>query len=174
MNGLDIPVSKLYPPVQFPVGRGTPMISPLIKWDYGDEYFVMKFADQRSRKSGERKVKVALSSKDYKYIAGHTIDGRVLFPATGYLCLAWETLAIIKGFTNLDISVEFEDVKFLRATAVPTEKEIELTVTVQSGTGRFEVIFRICHINDFLIISLLLSDIRRFNSGCNRLYSASR
>jgi fatty acid synthase len=139
MNGLDIPVARLYPEVEFPVSRGTPMISPLIKWDHSDEYFVMKFADQKSRRSGERKVAISLSAQDVKYIAGHSIDGRVLYPATGYLCLAWDTVAMMRGLMLFDIAVEFEDVKFLRATPVPADKEIELTVMVQAGTGRFEV-----------------------------------
>lgn len=46
------------------------MISPLIKWDHSENYFVMKF---ELDKSGERKV--ALSLEENAYIAGHVIDG---------------------------------------------------------------------------------------------------
>lgn len=65
----------MYPPVEFPVSKGTPMISPLIKWDHNEDYFVTKFENQRSNKSGERRVITNLSEVDFEYIEGHTIDG---------------------------------------------------------------------------------------------------
>lgn len=36
-------VAKLYPDIEFPVSRGTPMISPLVKWDHSDDWNVPKF-----------------------------------------------------------------------------------------------------------------------------------
>ena len=65
--------------------------------------------------------------------------GRCLFPATGYLFLAWETIAITNGLFYFDISVEFEDIKFLRATTITKDSLIEFTIVVQPGTGRFEI-----------------------------------
>lgn len=142
VNGLDIPVSRLYPQVEYPVSRGTPLISHLVRWDHSEDWFVTKFEMQKSSKSGERRVKIKLSDQDFSYIAGHVIDGRVLFPATAYLHLAWETLAMVKGPMYFDLEVEFEDVKFLRATSIAKDQEIEFTVMLQPGTGRFEVRMR--------------------------------
>ncbi|XP_053693616.1 fatty acid synthase [Sabethes cyaneus] len=139
VNGLDIPVSRLYPAVQFPVSRGTPMLSHLVRWDHNEDWFVTKFEMQKSSKSGERRVKIKLSDQDYSYIAGHVIDGRVLFPATAYLHLAWETLAMVKGPMYFDLEVEYEDVKFLRATSIAKDQEIEFHIMLQPGTGRFEI-----------------------------------
>lgn len=138
LNGVDIPIDRLYPKISFPVSRGTSMISPLIKWDHSEDWFVTKFEMQRV-KSGERKVKFALSDQDYKYISGHMIDGRVLVPATAYLHLVWETLGVMKGPQFFDLLVEFEDVKFLRATNIAKDVEIEFTIMIQPGTGRFEI-----------------------------------
>jgi fatty acid synthase, animal type len=75
MNGLELPVNNLYPPVEFPVSRGTPMISPLMGWDHAEDWFVTKFESQRAKKSGERKVVVTLSEQDYEFMGGHLIDG---------------------------------------------------------------------------------------------------
>lgn len=36
--GLQPQISKLFPEVEYPVSRGTPMISPLIKWEHGDDW----------------------------------------------------------------------------------------------------------------------------------------
>ena len=32
------------------------------------------------------------STSNERYLVDHKIDGRVLYPATGYLCLVWRTL----------------------------------------------------------------------------------
>jgi fatty acid synthase len=35
--------------------------------------------------SGECVIDVDLTKEQYEFLAGHAIDGRVLFPATGYM-----------------------------------------------------------------------------------------
>lgn len=71
-NGLDLDISKLYPPVQFPVSRGTPMIAPLIKWDHKQDYFVYKFDE---RIASEKTFTVNLQDQEFEFISGHEIDG---------------------------------------------------------------------------------------------------
>jgi hypothetical protein len=41
--GLQPQLANLYPPVQYPVSRGTPMISPLVRWDHSEDRYVMKY-----------------------------------------------------------------------------------------------------------------------------------
>lgn len=60
-------------------------------------------------------------------------------PATGYLCLVWETFSMIMGLLMSDTQVIFENVKFHRATNIPKSGPVELIVMVQKGTGKFEV-----------------------------------
>lgn len=71
-------LEKLYPPIQYPVSRGTPMIAPLVEWDHSEDWFVTKFDMFKKNMSGERKVTVTLSDQDYEFIVGHTIDGKNL------------------------------------------------------------------------------------------------
>lgn len=139
MNGVDIPIEKMYPPVQFPVTAGTPFISPLIKWDHNEDWFTAKFDTMKDGRSGERTCKIALTDHDYEYVTGHVIDGRVLFPATGYLYLVWETLGMMRGTFYVDMELEFQDVQFLRATAMQKDTEVTFIIMVHRGTGRFEV-----------------------------------
>lgn len=60
----------------------------------------------------------SLESAD-SYLTGHCIDGRVLYPATGYLVLAWRTLARSLGVVMETTPVTFEDVTIHRATILP-------------------------------------------------------
>ena len=89
-------VSKLYPPVNYPVGRGTPMINSLVKWDHSTEW---NFADFTGTNAsfGENIVEVNLSKETDAYLVGHCIDERILFPATGYLVIVWKTYAKMRG-----------------------------------------------------------------------------
>ena len=57
------------------------------------------------------------------YVLGHCIDGRVLYPATGYLCLAWRALARLHNTSQDQLPVEFKDVTIHQATIMPKEGE---------------------------------------------------
>jgi fatty acid synthase len=65
----------VYPKVEFPVSRGTPMISSLIKWDHADDWFVTNFASHMVEKSAERKVRISFNDAEFEFMSGHCIDG---------------------------------------------------------------------------------------------------
>jgi hypothetical protein len=64
---------------------------------------------QGKSKSGERSVVVSLKDEERKYLSGHVIDGRNLFPAMGYLvssrmqCLT----DVVMGFPFVGVTVCF-------------------------------------------------------------------
>ncbi|EFN74070.1 Fatty acid synthase [Camponotus floridanus] len=132
-NGLQPQLANLYPTVHFPVSRGTPMISPLIKWNHSEDWYVMCFKTNKKITSGERIVNVTLKDETFEYISGHVIDGRNLFPATGYLALVWDTISMLRGQWLKEISIVFENVKFIRATHIPKQGDLDLIIMIQKG-----------------------------------------
>ncbi|XP_076656220.1 fatty acid synthase-like [Halictus rubicundus] len=138
MAGAQVKISKLYPPISYPVGRGTPMISSMVKWDHSTEWAVADFC-KSDNLSGESVIEFDLSKESDAYIAGHTIDGRILFPATGYLVLVWRTYAKLRNVDFEKLPVVFEHVKFLRATIMPKEGPIKFFVNIFMGTNEFEI-----------------------------------
>lgn len=79
------------------------------------------------------------------YLTGHQIDGRVLYPTTGYLYLVWKSLAKLNGYTSVEqMPITFENVEIHRATILalkqqmPT-KQIEFCVRIVPKTGVFEL-----------------------------------
>ncbi|CAH1987550.1 unnamed protein product [Acanthoscelides obtectus] len=142
VHGHQPQVQHLYPSVQFPVSRGTRMISPYVRWNHKREWFVPEYnlEAQTQAQDGQRSVMIQLSDQQWSFIDGHVIDGRNLFPATGYLFLAWETLSIIKELPMSVMTVVFEDCRFHRATSMPPKGHVVMYVTVQTGTGEFEVV----------------------------------
>lgn len=130
-------VSKLYRPISFPVGRGTPMLNSKIGWDHSQKWVIFNFLDDST--SGETVVDVNLSKEEDAYLSGHTIDGRVLFPATGYITLAWKTFAKMRGSTYDRMPVVMENIVFHRATILPKDGVVKFGLNFFDGTGKFEI-----------------------------------
>ncbi|EDW37967.1 GL12292 [Drosophila persimilis] len=138
-NGLMVPVSNLYGKIDFPVSRATPSISSLIRWDHSEDWFVTKYENMKTKSSGERIFPVNLASDNEEFMSGHVIDGKILVPATSYLQYVWETFSLMyHGPSYMDVPVEFEDVRFLRATNMSVNGDVELNVMIHYGTGHFE------------------------------------
>ncbi|XP_076458650.1 fatty acid synthase-like isoform X1 [Babylonia areolata] len=143
VNGVCLNPMKLLSPVSFPVPRGTPMISPLLGWDHANSWAVPKADDFRragshSLNDAKFEISIAPDSED-NYMEGHKIDGRVLFPAAGYLVLAWKTLARQKGTVYRQLPVVFHNVCIHRATIMPHAGSVTFHCSVMDVTGDFEI-----------------------------------
>ncbi|XP_066991506.2 fatty acid synthase [Anabrus simplex] len=137
--GLQPKVARLHPSVSYPVARGTPMIAPLVQWDHSTEWSVATFGGKGGARSGESIIEIDLGKEQDSFLAGHAIDGRVLFPATGYLTLVWKTFAKLQGQSFDDLPVVLENVQFHRATIMPKEGSVRFLINIFDGTGNFEL-----------------------------------
>ncbi|XP_046963777.1 fatty acid synthase-like [Vanessa cardui] len=138
--GLNLHLANVYPTINFPVSQGTPMLSHLVEWEHIEDWYVTSYGTQTKMNSGERTVKMSLNDENYDYMVGHVIDGRNLYPATGYLLMVWENLAMMMGELFTEVSVVFENVRFQRATNIPKNGKLEFIVMIQRGSGQFEVV----------------------------------
>ncbi|XP_068119118.1 fatty acid synthase [Hyperolius riggenbachi] len=143
LNGINVQCDNIYPPVEFPVPAGTPLISPLVQWDHSQTWDVPKTEDFPAGSGGSTSATVynidmSPESPDI-FMNGHCIDGRVLYPATGYLVLAWRTLARSLGVVMEQTPVLFEDVTIHRATILPKTGTVQLEVRLMPASKRFEV-----------------------------------
>ncbi|KAF1419112.1 Fatty acid synthase, partial [Spheniscus mendiculus] len=135
--------NNLFPLVEYPVPVGTPLISPYIKWDHSQEWDVPKAEDFPSGSEGSASasvynIDVSPDSPDH-YLVDHCIDGRVLYPATGYLVLAWRTLARSLGMAMEQMAVMFEEVTIHQATILPKKGSVQLEVRLMPASHSFEV-----------------------------------
>ncbi|XP_044732180.1 fatty acid synthase-like [Chrysoperla carnea] len=139
-KGFNPQLATLYPEVQFPVSCGTPMIGHTVKWEHSRKWPVPKEGFSWVDTSLEKTILIDVTKPTYEYLTGHVVDGRNLFPATGYLVLMWNALSEIEGELLENIAVEFEDVKFLRATNIPKKNTLTFGMMIQKGTGNFEIL----------------------------------
>ncbi|XP_066093790.1 fatty acid synthase [Saccopteryx bilineata] len=142
LTGIDINPNGLFPSVEFPAPRGTPLISPHIKWDHSQTWDVPAAEDFPSGSSSSSatiyNIDTSPESPNH-YLMDHCIDGRILFPATGYLFLVWRTLARTLDQDMEQMPVAFEDVTLHQATILPKTGTIPLEVQLLEASHTFEV-----------------------------------
>uniref|UniRef100_A0A915D6Q3 Fatty acid synthase n=1 Tax=Ditylenchus dipsaci TaxID=166011 RepID=A0A915D6Q3_9BILA len=142
--GATIHIEKLYPQASFPVPTGTPMIGPLWKWDHQQDWPVVDGSKVGMGGSGSVPASAsytidpfAADSKE-AYLLDHCIDGRVLYPFTGHMVLAWKTLCKLKGVDFQKTPVILENINVFNATILT--KPIRLDVVITPGHGDFEIL----------------------------------
>ncbi|CAF1431883.1 unnamed protein product, partial [Rotaria sordida] len=135
-----------YSPVQYPVPVNVPFISPLIaaQWDHSQQWKIPTFEmfTQSLGSTQQTKHEIDLNDgSEYSFIIGHQIDGRCLFPATGYLILVWKTFAKLYNYEDYhQMSVLFEQIRIHRATICSLTNQIIFYVNILPINGTFEII----------------------------------
>ncbi|KAK8766016.1 hypothetical protein V5799_007197, partial [Amblyomma americanum] len=133
--GVQLELTALFPPVPFPVPRGTPSIGHLVSWDHSQRWTVPKWNEfGSSGQWAEDVVTVDLEDNEGDiYLAGHFVGGRTLFPVAGYMVMAWKNLAKRYGKPFHQLPVIFEDVRIHRATILPKKASGEFEIC-EAGT----------------------------------------
>ncbi len=137
-------IEKLYPGIEFPVSRGTPSISPLIKWDHSEDHYLTRYGVDRSNKAEMNRVFIDISlstyeKSTYEYLKGHQIEGRTILPAMGYVLLVWDTFAKMHYKQYSEFPVVFENVEFFHATLLEENSSTELNILINPKNGQFQV-----------------------------------
>nr|CAD7400938.1 unnamed protein product [Timema cristinae] len=92
--GLLPKVSNLYPPVQYPVSRGTASLSSLVTWDHHDNWKTALDVD--TRKLGklssivDQHTTISLNQEQFRMLEEHKIAGKVILPLS--FILNWARL----------------------------------------------------------------------------------
>ncbi|KAK5638956.1 hypothetical protein RI129_013251 [Pyrocoelia pectoralis] len=77
MMGYTMSTEMLYPQIKWPVSKGTPMISPLISWNYDNNWFTI-LEIEKERRSKVSLVTLKNKEIDWSFLPGHIIDGKLL------------------------------------------------------------------------------------------------
>ena len=143
---MNVNIMANYESVAYPVPVNVPFISSLIasQWDHSQQWKIPTY-EMFSQSSGVgQQVKHEIDLNDdseYAFIRGHQIDGRCLFPATGYLTLVWKTFAKLHHYEDYrDMSVLFEQIQIHRATICSLSNKITFYVNILPNNGLFEII----------------------------------
>ena len=80
-----------------------------------------------------------LSSATHGSIEGHRVQDSVVFPATGYICLAWSHFADALGMNMHSAPVVIHNVTLQNVMFLSKDVPTKLFYTFLAGSGRFEI-----------------------------------
>ncbi|CAG2118326.1 unnamed protein product, partial [Medioppia subpectinata] len=139
--GLNPLIENLYPRVEWPVARSTQSISSLLKWDHDFNNNVRKYPDYHFRSYASDMNEVYNPSQSIKaFLPEHCIDGNVLYPATGYLMLAWRRMSCQYGKLWNQLPAIFEDVQFRRPIFLSDTDMTRIKVRYHETSGEFTIL----------------------------------
>ncbi|OAF68425.1 hypothetical protein A3Q56_03845 [Intoshia linei] len=142
LAGLQFNPSLLFSDsIEYPMTDNIDIMSPLIKWDHSTKWVVASSleVDYLNGKS-RNKIEISYNVSDGEcdaYIKNHIIDGRSLFPATGYVYTVWKAFAQDKGKSIEDLSVEIFNVNIKRAVILPDNGLVTFEITFLPDSNKF-------------------------------------
>ncbi|EDW29179.1 GL18552 [Drosophila persimilis] len=138
LRSLGPQIGYISPEISYPVSRGTPMLGSLVRLGPHPE---VELPEVQGRPAVGTAVRGnwTCPRRRTPFLVGHTIDGRILFPATGYMTLAWMMLAQQQRLDYLRTSVLFEDIIFHRATILNAGTTVKLALNYFPGSSSFEI-----------------------------------
>ncbi|KAL4721437.1 hypothetical protein ACJJTC_012512, partial [Scirpophaga incertulas] len=139
VEGYDSDISALYPKIEFPVSTETRPLSHLVEWEHNEKWKVLAAPKQTLKHCPELHLLVTVEDDEYKYLHGHYIEGVRVFPFAAMLAAVWDVVAMTAGHKKKKVSVKFSDVKLYSQPSLEDGTLLSLTVSVQRGSGRFEV-----------------------------------
>ena len=104
------------------------MIAPVLKWNHEADHFVPYF--DPTFQFSRRNMTINLNDKNFEFMKGHMIGGRVLFPAAGWIFYVWETFAMMLGKSFEKLKVVIHDIKFLQTTVLSKNNDINITISI--------------------------------------------
>ncbi|CAH1402776.1 unnamed protein product [Nezara viridula] len=131
LEGVVLEIDKLYPPVEFPVSRGTASFEPFIFWNYGlavSNTLAPSIAYSKN-------INIEFTSEKYSYLKECTVNGQPYIPPSIYLDL------VIDHYKSLNETKEpivIEDFKVLCNPNV-TDGVCQLYLCLQNGCGDWEL-----------------------------------
>jgi fatty acid synthase, animal type len=131
-SGVDIDWNTLFP-MHYPL-KSNIRIPGLVSWDHSSRWEV----PSAPRKIENRFI-IDLSSDEHSYLQDHKLNAQTLYPATAYVYLAWQTIARYHQRPVSKCPIQFENIKFHRATFLDEQSSVELVVRYLPSSTSFEI-----------------------------------
>ncbi|XP_047538457.1 fatty acid synthase-like isoform X1 [Vanessa atalanta] len=140
MEGYNPKVETLYPKIEYPVSTGTPMLSHLVEWAHTERWNLALYMAAHRKTAAACKNVISTHDDNNKYLKGHVIQDKNMYPFAAVLVAVWDTLAMVSGVERKQLSVEFREVQQHSQMPLHNQRQLRINVALHRGTGRFEVL----------------------------------
>lgn len=84
LAGLDLNLPAIFPPIEYPVSRGTPTLADLVHWEHSESWRT-GLEDKMNYLVSVKDIQVTLNSEEFRDCVGHQLDDRIVLPVSSYL-----------------------------------------------------------------------------------------
>ncbi|KAF6203220.1 hypothetical protein GE061_003638 [Apolygus lucorum] len=156
IQGIPVNVQQLYPPVEFPVSRETPAISPFIGWEHNEEFEILESEETTCRKfPGWKEVNILLTEEKYSNLENHKIKERIILSPSFYVDSILKVHHEMER-TTVDSVMAIDSFDYRKDVEVVKSKA-NLFAQLHRGTGNF------CFFHDeTLAVKGVLSKMEKF------------
>ncbi|KAI4497551.1 hypothetical protein M0802_007321 [Mischocyttarus mexicanus] len=138
--GIPVKAGNLYPQIPYPVCKGTPSISSLMRWNNSVDWKVHFYEESEETISLERTFTLDLKLNEYNFLRDFKIGEDIIIPSAVYLRLVQDVYLNHKNMESHNFVI-FENVKIHNLLLkVPESGILILTITVRRASGQFEVL----------------------------------
>jgi thioesterase domain-containing protein len=89
----------------------------------------------------QAKYLVDLSETEDQSLLGHKIQGKYIYPASGFIYLIWKSFAKMNGYTTVDeCPIQFTNIKFLQQITLNQHDKVNFQVEINELTGLFQLV----------------------------------
>ncbi|XP_014286164.1 fatty acid synthase [Halyomorpha halys] len=131
LEGVALEIDKLYPPVEFPVSRGTPSFEPFLFWNHG----LAVSNTLAPSKDYSKNVNIEFTDEKYLYLKECTVNGQHYIPPSIYLDLIMDHYQSLNGTKE---PIVIEDFK-VKCNPKITDGVCQLYLCLQTGCGDWEL-----------------------------------
>ncbi|XP_050542024.1 fatty acid synthase-like isoform X2 [Daktulosphaira vitifoliae] len=136
LNDLNPNIQAIYPPIDYPVSRGTPFLHSLPFWDHSNELSIVVTSIMKESSTEEI---ININLNDYQDLIHHNFQGNCTAPPSFLLFLAWKCFLKFKNINNIFsvAAIIFNDIKIEKRVEISTNDSIQIYFMLQPS-GLFE------------------------------------
>lgn len=111
----------------------------MVSWDHSERFPIPKEED--FKEGSQTKITFNLSEEKDQFLMRHVIDGKIILPATSYLCAMWEAFRKVHGLTLADpVTYHFTDFEIFQAVQI--ENKSNCVLVIEHLGNQYELQFK--------------------------------
>ena len=137
--GFKIQLNSMYDKVTYPVRKGTPSISSLMKWDHSVDWFVPNYEEYFSEDLSNKKLILDYNCASDQHWFEYIFDDKRILPINYFLIEIWK-------FACFNFKEDFhkaifiiENIKFFQDIELNLDRKTVLNIKILRHTGHFEI-----------------------------------
>ncbi|XP_054279954.1 fatty acid synthase-like [Macrosteles quadrilineatus] len=140
LNNASLDINAIYPPIEYPVSRGTPYISPLTTWDHSEHWFTefQNILQLMSQRSNEVEVNLDESTDDFSLWREHCIDDQIVLSPAQVLVYIWKLFLEATALEFEKETIQIEDM-IMSSQVIFKPISQKLLMTIRKGTNSFGI-----------------------------------